>query len=390
MQQSRVDEVTLANWLKPSSDDDDFFETWVTRNPEDVEIPWQQCLEVIMDYSPALGNAITFKICSELKDLAKWMTDWDKMVAEKDEKQMRERGQKGQCRYSNHSHVCHAWDPTVTNSRTRIRDVGRRDAARFYCSALDWASQKGKDLSFWRSNDETRPTIVLRAIRAIWKKEKCHMEMLYEIEKNIATTHYIPISLITYMRSQFPILMWAEIFQTSPKFAHLYAPTEVVLAIELFLQGEPSPWKKARNVAIENEKQRLALTDGNEQPKKAKKASRHDHQKSRPQSSSAWSETDEQQSWHDSGTAWAGWTSYPSAKAKSEWWERHEASASSRDIISDLSEDQSQCAGGPPDDDHSEGWKVSRFWDAPWKKIKQINWGKRDIKRKIKDATKGI
>jgi hypothetical protein len=60
VQQPRVDEVTLANWLKPSSDDDDFFETWVTRNPEDVEIPWQQCPEVIMDYSPALGNAIIF------------------------------------------------------------------------------------------------------------------------------------------------------------------------------------------------------------------------------------------------------------------------------------------------------------------------------------------
>ena len=191
--------------------------------------------------------------------------------------------------------------------------------------------------------------------------------MLYEIEKNIATTHYIPISLITYMRSQFPILMWAEIFQTSPKFAHLYAPPEVVLAIELFLQGERSPWKTARN-AIENEKQRLALTDGSEQPKKANKSSRHDHQKSRPQSSSAWSETDVQQGWHDSGTAWAGWTSYPPSKAKSEWWGRHEASASSKDIISDFSEDQSQCAGEPPDDDYSEGWKVSRFWDAPWKR----------------------
>jgi hypothetical protein len=84
------------------------------------------------------------------------------------------------------------------------------------------------------------------------------MEMLFESEKNLATTYYMPISLLTYMYKKFPILMWADMFETSPKFAHLYAPPAVVLAIELFLRGGRSPWKRAKELAIENEKQRLA------------------------------------------------------------------------------------------------------------------------------------
>jgi len=193
--------------------------------------------------------------------------------------------------------------------------------------------------------------------------------MLFETEKNLATTYYMPISLLTYMYKKFPILMWAEMFETSPKFAHLYAPPAVVLAIELFLRGERSPWKKAReHVAIENEKQRLALTDGDDRPKKSKKESRRDCQTGGPQSSSAWIETDVQQDWQASGQAWEGWTSYPSTKAKSEWWERHDVSTSSRDITSNVSENQSQRAESTPDDDHSGGWKVPKYWDAPWKR----------------------
>ena len=71
------------------------------------------------------------------------------------------------------------------------------------------------------------------------------------------------------MQERFPILMWAEMFKTSPKFAYAYGPQEVIVAIELYLQGDARPWKNAQN-AIGNEKQKLALTDGSHQTKKSK------------------------------------------------------------------------------------------------------------------------
>ena len=55
------------------------------------------------------------------------------------------------------------------------------------------------------------------------------MEMLFDYEKNLETTYYIPISLLTYMQERFPILMWAEMFKTSPKFAYAYGPQKVIV-----------------------------------------------------------------------------------------------------------------------------------------------------------------
>ena len=54
------------------------------------------------------------------------------------------------------------------------------------------------------------------------------------------------------MKERFPILMWAEMFQTSPKFSYLYGLTKVLVAIDLCLKGDPSPWKSAQ-AAIEGE-----------------------------------------------------------------------------------------------------------------------------------------
>ena len=170
----------------------------------------------IMDYSAELSNSILQKICNEMKELAKWMETWDSMISKQDTKRIKERGQDGQCRQSNHVGVCHSWDPTVPKSRPRFKEEGRRAAAQFYGAIMDWAESKGKGLGFWRSGENTRFTVILRAIRAIWKKERCQMDMLFDSEKNLETTYYMPISLLTYMKERFPVLMWADMFWTSP------------------------------------------------------------------------------------------------------------------------------------------------------------------------------
>ena len=111
----------------------------------------------------------------------------------------------------------------------------------FYGAILDWAASKGKGLDFWWSGESMRPTIILRAIRAIWRKEKCQMDMLYDHEKNLKDTYYIPVTLLTCMKERFPVLMWADMFRTSPQFAYIYGPKKVILAIELCMRGDPSP-----------------------------------------------------------------------------------------------------------------------------------------------------
>jgi hypothetical protein len=368
----QVDEITLAKWLKVSSDDDESFETWMATEAEGPELPWEECPEAIMDYSPDLGNSILQKICSELKELAKWMMEWDKMIAEKQTERIRDRGRGGQCRQSNHVGVCHSWDPTVPKSRPRFKEAGRRAAAQFYGAIMDWAESKGKGLGFWRSGESTRFTIILRAIRAIWKKEKCQMEMLFDSEKNLETTYYIPISLLTYMKERFPILMWAEMFKTSPKFSYIYGPQKVLLAIDLYLQGDPSPWKHAQN-SIEDEKQRLAITDGSYQTKRSKRESTPDPRTNLQPGAAAWLEVPLQQRWSASGGTWEGWISYPSTGTSSEWWERQDADASSRDAMSSVSEEQGHRAWSTTGYEQSRpsttsSWRPPDLENAPWRK----------------------
>ena len=196
------------------------------------------------------------------------MIQWDLMFVNKEEERIRDCGRKGQCRQSNYTNVCHGWDPLDPKSKPRFKDEGRRVAARFYGAILDWAASKGKGLEFWKHVDSERSTIILRAIRAIWGKDKCQMDVMYEYEKNLETTYYIPVTLFTCMQEHFPILMWAEMFRTSPDFAYFHGPRKVLLAIELCLKGDRSPWKNAQS-AIDDARQveRLALTNEPHQSK---------------------------------------------------------------------------------------------------------------------------
>jgi hypothetical protein len=154
---------------------------------EDQELPWEEYPEAIMEHSLDFRNSILRKLGHELKSLARWMKNWDIMVAKREWTRIQERGQSGQCRESNHINVCESWDPTDPNSKPKFIDEERRVAAVFYGAIMDWAASKGKGLEFWWSGDNARFTIILRAIRAIWGKEKCQKECC-TTEKRISRT----------------------------------------------------------------------------------------------------------------------------------------------------------------------------------------------------------
>ena len=232
------------------------------------------------------------------------------MFANEEWKRIRERGRDGQCRESNHTKVCQSWDPTIPNSKPKFIDEGRRMAAVFYGAIIDWATSKGKGLEFWWSGDSMRSTIILRAIRAIWGKEKCQMDMLYDYEKNFEDTYYIPVTLLTCMQEHFPVLMWAELFQTSPKFAYLHGPPKIVLAIELCMQGDPSPWKNAQ-LAIEDGTRPLPVAN---EPHQAPHQAKGSKKRSKPDSRSetaTWLDVSPWQEWSTSERTWGGWISFP-------------------------------------------------------------------------------
>ena len=279
------------------------------------------------------------------------------MVAEQDDMRIRDRGRSGQCRESNHTQVCESWDPTKPHSKPKFINEERRIAAVFYGAIMDWAASKGKGLDFWLSGENTRSTIILRAIRAIWGKETCQMNVQFDSEKSLG--------------DNFPILMWAEMFRTSPQFAHLYGPKEIVLAIELCLQGDPSPWKNAR-LAIEDMNRHLPLADRPHQVKGSKKRSKPDTRSE----FTTWSETSPWQDWSASGGTWAGWTSFPSPNSRPGWRDDQGTGASSQDTPSGVSESQSESGrGGWEAEDYgqsrsrstvsSQGWTTSVI--PPWK-----------------------
>jgi len=335
-------------------------------------VPWQECPEVIMGHSTRLNNAIINKIGKELKDLAKWMRKWDEQVANDEREILWQRGQQGQCRQSNHKDVCHPWNPLEPNGRPRFKNEERRVAARFYGAILDWAASKGKGLEFWKHSDSLRPTIILRAIRAIWKKEKCQMDVLYEYEKNLETTYYIPVTLFVCMQEQFPILMWAEMFRLSPDFAFFHGPKKVLLAIELCLQGNRSPWKNAQS-AIEDKHgtEKLALTNEPHQDEGSKRGSGEDK---RPRTTS-WSGRSSHQEWSADKGTWEGWTSYPTTVGSgSGWWEKPGTGASSYDAMSSTSEASSRgtwyAAGyGMPKQSPTTSWEQQGAdTKPPWRK----------------------
>jgi len=339
---------------------------------EGRELPWFQCPEAVMGHSTKLTEVILSKISHELKDLAKWMSTWDKQVANKDIRRLWERGQKGQCRQSAHSDVCHPWDPSTEGNRPKFKNQERLVAAKFYGAIIEWAASKDRGLEFWKSSSDERPTIILRAIRAVWKKEKCQMDVLYEHEKNLETTYYIPASLFTCMQEHFPILMWAEMFRVSPNFAHFHGPPKVLVAIELCLQGHKSPWKAAHD-AIENGQQagNLALTNEPHQDKGPSGGSGKD-KKSR---TTSWSSRPTPQEWPTKDESWEGWIPYSSDQgSKPGWWSTSNEGAFSHEARSNTSEASSRETrfNAGYGKSKSSSCTVQEWWDAdeppPWRK----------------------
>jgi hypothetical protein len=198
-----------------------------------------------------------------------------------------------------------------------------------------------------------RPTIILRAIRAIWRKEKCQMDMLYDHEKNLKDTYYIPVTLLTCMKERFPVLMWAEMFRTSPQFAYLYGPKKVVLAIELCMRGDPSPWKSAK-LAIGDATRPVPLTNEPQEATRSKKRAKPDTRSE----TTSWSEALPWQEWSASGGPWEGWISYPATRSGSGWWDESGTVSSSRDATSSVSEEQGRGAW------ETEGYGQSRYRSA--------------------------
>ena len=197
----QVDKVTLATWLDSSGfDDDDLLNKWSEEDDEGRELSWSQCPEAIMVHSTKLTEVILNKISHELKGLAKWMMVWDQQVESQDIEGLRDRGERGQCRQSTQSGVCHAWDPTKEGSRPKFKNQERLLAARFYGAIMDWAASKGRGLEFWKSSNPERPTTILRAIRAVWKKEKCQMDVLYKSEKE-PRDHVLHTSLLVHLHA---------------------------------------------------------------------------------------------------------------------------------------------------------------------------------------------
>jgi hypothetical protein len=167
------------------------------------------------------------------------------------------------------------------------------------------------------------------------------MDMLYDYEKNLETTYYIPVTLLTCMQERFPVLMWADMFRISPHFALFHVPRKVFLAIDLCMQGDPSPWKNAQ-IALEdkNEARPLALTIEPHQIKRPKKESKSDARSE----TTSWSERPSHRKWSPSGGTWEGWISFPSVGSGSGWWDEHGTDASSHDSASSVSEEPSRGA----------------------------------------------
>jgi hypothetical protein len=162
------------------------------------------------------------------------------------------------------------------------------------------------------------------------------MDMLYDYENNLETTYYIPVTLLTCMQERFPVLMWAEMFRLSPQCALLYGPRKVLLAIDLCLQGDPSPWKNAQNAFEDkNETKPMALTNEPHQFKRPKK----DSKSGVKPGTTSWSERSSHQGWSASGGTWEGWISYPTVGSGSGWWDETGTGASSHDAMSSISEE---------------------------------------------------
>jgi hypothetical protein len=197
------------------------------------------------------------------------------------------------------------------------------------------------------------------------------MDMLYEYEKNLETTYYIPATLFICMQERFPILMWAEMFRLSPDFACFHCPKKVLLAIELCLKGDKSPWKHAQN-AIENEQQaeRLALTNEPHQDDGPEKGSG----KGKRSRTTSWSGRSSHHEWSAEKETWEGWTSYPpDVGPKSGWWEMPGIGASSYDAMSSASEASSRgtwyAAGyGKPKSSSTTSWEQQGAGKPPWQK----------------------
>jgi len=159
--------------------------------------------------------------------------------------------------------------------------------------------------------------------------------------------------LLTCMQEHFPALMWPEMFRTSPQFAYLHGPPKIVLAIELCMRGDPSPWKNAQ-LAIEDGTRPLPLANEPHQTKGSKKRSKPDTRSE----TATWLDVPPWQEWSTSGGTWEAWVSFPATRSGSGWWDDRGTDASSRDATSSVSEEHSR--GGW----EAEGYGQSRHRSA--------------------------
>ena len=161
------------------------------------------------------------------------------------------------------------------------------------------------------------------------------MDVQFDHEKSFGDTYYIPVTLFTCMKEHFPILAWADMFQTSPQFAHLYGPPEILVAIEKCLRGDQNPWKDARR-AIGDKPKILSLTHRPHQTKRSVKRPQPDTRSEIAIGSapSTW------QDWSSSRETWTGWRTSTSSWAESGWQVDPGTGASYRDAPLGASEDQ--------------------------------------------------
>ena len=136
------------------------------------------------------------------------------------------------------------------------------------------------------------------------------MDVQYDYEKSLKDTHYIPVTIFTSMKEHFPIMMWAELFRTSPKFTEYYAPRDIMVAIEKCSRGDQDPWGRSQ-AAIGDCPHMMSITNQPDGMTKPSKMSRT----GQGQEATRWSKRPSWQEWAVSEDQWSGWVDYSTSSA---------------------------------------------------------------------------
>ena len=138
------------------------------------------------------------------------------------------------------------------------------------------------------------------------------------------------------MKEHFPILMWAEMFQTSPQFTHVYGPREILVAIEKCLRGDQNPWSDVRR-ALGDKPKMMSLTN---QPHRTKAPMKRPQPDIRSETA-AWSAPSTWKDWSEPKGRWTEWSASTSSWTESGWRADLGMGASHQDAPSATSEEQS-------------------------------------------------